>query len=353
MAANSLSMKTFLVVLALTIPFLMPAAGRVGVDVIASPEVQKLLDQVNRVYLEPKGLSMEKAFNHDVISAGTYMGLGLMGQQPYVDRNPTYAKQFNHLKGSALAYLKEVARAHGGISPKDGSPIDLVKLEKYYHAAINGGYNKWVIENYGFNPSERKQPFILADKFVEPQKGGASNRFLETKDDSDTLTLLGHPVAGAQVEKQQPSRPPIEPTVEHQAADRQVVSFQDNIPEGVLAGIWVARKKGVSITFRKQGGDYVATYVLDRGGRDGANQIVRTYTGREGGFREANLPYYTANRSYNVRYTNRCEPHHASLPACMDPEEENILDVQWDDKRQRYFFYGGIGLDISDYFDKQ
>jgi hypothetical protein len=336
----------------LTLLILVPGAVAGDVSVPASPLAQKLIDQANRVYLSPKGLSMHEAFNHDVPSAATYLGLALHGQKPYVKRNPAYSARFERFKAAGFSHLKKVIRAHGGLNPKDGTPIDMSVVKKHYFNSIEGGSNRWVKRHYGFDPATTEQPFILADAFETPGTAPPGGGFFGTPpENAGAISLLGETI-GRPVKKKPPEPQPLRPSPPP-ATPPLVVSEKTTIPAGVLAGTWTGRRKDLAITFKPHGSGYEGTVIIDENGRDGVDRIIRTYEARETGSRAANPPYYGASRQYAVSCTVRCKPPRPDLAACEGSDQARTLDVEWDDQRGTYTFYGGYGLDIRDHFDKQ
>lgn len=75
---------TFLAGAYLTLLIIVPGTVAADVCVPASPLAQKLIDQVDRVYLKPKGLST--CIRHSIT---TSRALPPISALPCMDRNPT------------------------------------------------------------------------------------------------------------------------------------------------------------------------------------------------------------------------------------------------------------------------
>ena len=139
-----------------------------GTQIQVSSSLQTLLNQVEKVYMNPSELTIKTYYNAGPFMIPTYLGL-IMHRQEIMMKEINDIEHLNNLstiENEIMTFLEQLAQAHNNRNPYDNSDMDSSKLKVYYFGAVNGDQNDFFINEMNLNPTTVEIAYLF-DHFPE------------------------------------------------------------------------------------------------------------------------------------------------------------------------------------------
>jgi hypothetical protein len=179
-----------------------------------SPALQQMLNQMEQVFLAPRGLNISAVIQHPPTFA-LLMGIMFQSQVRYARQNPQLTAEFNRLENEALDTIQRVARMYN----YQGRLPELMQLVR---DGAGGKMDLWVRQNYGVNPAALQMPSLLGPPSQQRAK-------IWTGKDDGSVSLLGQKAPHVATPNIQTTRPGV---VDLNAEVNQLKSLQNTTIKG-------------------------------------------------------------------------------------------------------------------------
>jgi hypothetical protein len=159
-----------------------------------SPQFQSFVNQVQQIYLAPRGQTLANLANNYPTILATVIGHALRQQIVFAQQSPSGNNQFMNLQREAQAFMTQVARTTPA-RLQDGRPYVPEGLLYLMNKSLQGTDDSWVLQNFGvaigmmpsvLAASPGPQPFpgpVRKPPFGEEQPPSG--------DTGDSINLLG------------------------------------------------------------------------------------------------------------------------------------------------------------------
>jgi len=162
-----------------------------------SPQFQALLNQIQQIYLAPKGenISVLRSQYCEVMAA--LIGHALRQQMMYVQQNPSLNNQFTILRQDAQVFITDLARTTSA-RMQDGNPYPPDGLWYIVNKVYQGQEEEWIQQN--FRVQTGAMPSVLAARSVPQKPGPPVGDPLIKSEEKTQIDLFGNvapPVKGS------------------------------------------------------------------------------------------------------------------------------------------------------------
>ncbi len=327
-----------------------------GAQIQVSSTLQTVLEQVETVYGNPLGVTMNEMYFEGPEVLPTLLGLIMHRQKIYMDqtRNIKHLDNYFNLIDQIDKFLSQLAKAHNYINPNNGSKMPPIQLQNAFTDALNGKQNANFKNNVGLDPTTVNITYLL-DSSPNNNIVNNGNNNPTNRDNGHTAT---QPENNSNVRNVEPlfielaeeDEAPTEINLfgevsgaaENDIEDRNMEEeLKELPPENAILGTWHGHNFGstvnIPITFRKTGGKYIGISVKNYTGKWCKPTTITTiYTVTKTRAITDN-PLLGSYREYDFQRIEKCNPPN-NCSDCGEPPTTSTGRMMYNTEKNQYYF---------------